>query len=126
MKWPPGDLLMQMLSYLATVGARLKLQWHPREENEKAGDIINCRFVRFNPELKVEASLAALPMAIFNFLYTLYAEFDQLRAPQIAGIQVGAGVEETEAGRKDQVVGAMHLPLQCPTPSVGLKTRGTP
>ena len=39
---------MQMSSRPASVGARLKPQWRPREENVEADDITSCRFDCFD------------------------------------------------------------------------------
>ena len=82
MKWPLMGILMQFSTYLFTAGARLRLQWRPREENVEADDITNLRFERFSLCNRVEAFLDMLPMTIFDSMQSAYQDFEQARANQ--------------------------------------------
>ena len=82
MKWPLMGILMQFTTYLFSAGARLRLQWRPREENVEADDITNLRFERFSLRNRIEASLDMLPMTIFDSMQSAYQDFEQARASQ--------------------------------------------
>ena len=82
MKWPLMGILMQFSAYLYSAGSRLKLQWRPREENVEADDITKMRFERFSLCNRVDASLDALPMDIFNEMQMAYHDFELARSSQ--------------------------------------------
>ena len=75
-------VLMQMSSYLASIGGRAKLQWRPREQNIEADDITNCRFDRFDLGLRLSASLRDYPVLIFYSLQAAHSEFVEFKAKQ--------------------------------------------
>ena len=82
LKWPLMGILMQFSTYLFTAGARLRLQWRPREENVEADDITNLRFERFSLCNRIEASPDMLPMTIFDSMQSAHQDFEQARANQ--------------------------------------------
>ena len=104
MKWPLMGILMQFSAYLYSAGSRLKLQWRPREENVEADDITYMRFERFSLCNRVDASLDALPMGIFNEMQMAYRDFELARSSQRLQNPVQAPVSKKQKLAENQVV----------------------
>ena len=63
-KYPLCCVLMELAAALEDRGARLRLEWVPRERNEPADALSNLEFGQFDPRLRIPVNLAKLPFRV--------------------------------------------------------------
>eukprot|EP00971_Amphidinium_carterae_P049637 978592-Amphidinium_carterae.1 len=61
-RFPAFLVLMEVAEQLEEMDISLSLEWKPREQNQEADALTNSDFSLFDPSLRVEVDLQALPL----------------------------------------------------------------
>ena len=83
--YPLCCVAMELSVQLERRGARLDLEWCPRELNQEADDLSNLKTGAFSPELRIQVGPKKLPFIVLQELLKAGSEFySEIRAAKAA------------------------------------------